>query len=517
MSTENPAKNYEELEKSELVSLCRSMSLKISDLNYRVAFLNRELFGKKSQKVVKQPYYDYPLLPGMEEFFRQDDARRAAEAAAKASETEEIKYTRTKASRKENLPDYRGRFPESLPREEGVVIAVSDKQCADCGGEKEVFKHELTEQLVHRKTVNYVVLQHKKEVCRCPVCKDGIVKAAAPKSAIPGVQLDSTVYAEILSLKYEYGLPFYRVEEMLKQKNFPVTRATLCEYQNKLGKLLSPVVDELLQELTSCSYLHADDTRWAVGLVKDGFKSYTNCCAWVLSGGGNVFVKFGTHKRQVALVEILPKFTGTIVCDGEDHFDYHRIQIQSSLARCNAHARGKWEKALIQDKSKASKMLRIYQIIYRQERYIAAKPKLPPDRILYLRQRSLRLLGQIKKMSLEILEKIPRKTPLETAAAYFVRFYDDLTRFCRDASLPIDNNLVERLIRKFVIGRKAWLFSSSHEGAVSSAQIYSLVLTCLNNKISAYDYLADVIHRIGVLGETDYKALTPINWNKNRA
>ncbi|WP_409936832.1 transposase [Pseudomonas sp. MPDS] len=41
----------------------------------------------------------------------------------------------------------------------------------------------------------------------------------------------------------------------------------------------------------------------------------------------------------------------------------------------------------------------------------------------------------------------------------------------------IDNNLAERVIKSFVIGRKAWLFSDMPNGITVSAQIYSLVET----------------------------------------
>ena len=41
----------------------------------------------------------------------------------------------------------------------------------------------------------------------------------------------------------------------------------------------------------------------------------------------------------------------------------------------------------------------------------------------------------------------------------------------------MDNNLAENAIRPFVVGRKAWLFSNSTNGAKASANLYSLVET----------------------------------------
>ena len=53
----------------------------------------------------------------------------------------------------------------------------------------------------------------------------------------------------------------------------------------------------------------------------------------------------------------------------------------------------------------------------------------------------------------------------------------------------MDNNLAENAIRPFVIGRKAWLFSTSQKGANSSANLYSLVETAKACALEPYAYI----------------------------
>ena len=60
--------------------------------------------------------------------------------------------------------------------------------------------------------------------------------------------------------------------------------------------------------------------------------------------------------------------------------------------------------------------------------------------------------------------------------------------FC-SGEFKIDNNYVESHIRPFTIGRKNWMFSVNPEGAVASANIYSLVETAKANGIDPFDYL----------------------------
>jgi hypothetical protein len=60
------------------------------------------------------------------------------------------------------------------------------------------------------------------------------------------------------------------------------------------------------------------------------------------------------------------------------------------------------------------------------------------------------------------------------------------------------------------------MFSSSEEGAKASAIIYSLVLTCKLNQVPVFEYLTDVIERLGVKGDTNYAEMLPRAWNRIR-
>jgi hypothetical protein len=55
--------------------------------------------------------------------------------------------------------------------------------------------------------------------------------------------------------------------------------------------------------------------------------------------------------------------------------------------------------------------------------------------------------------------------------------------------IPVDNNYVERQIKSYATGRKAWLFAYDAAGAQASANLYSLVMTCRANEIEPYAYL----------------------------
>ena len=58
-----------------------------------------------------------------------------------------------------------------------------------------------------------------------------------------------------------------------------------------------------------------------------------------------------------------------------------------------------------------------------------------------------------------------------------------------DGDLHLSNNLAERSIRPLVMGRKAWYFSTSTDGALSSAITYSIIQTAKANGLDAFKYL----------------------------
>ena len=94
---------------------------------------------------------------------------------------------------------------------------------------------------------------------------------------------------------------------------------------------------------------------------------------------------------------------------------------------------------------------------------------------------------------------------------YTLDYWPELTRYTRDGSWPIDNNIAENAIRPFVIGRKAWLFSNSQRGATGSANLYSLIEAAKVNGREPYRYLSWLFERLPGAGKQDIESLMP--WN----
>jgi hypothetical protein len=68
---------------------------------------------------------------------------------------------------------------------------------------------------------------------------------------------------------------------------------------------------------------------------------------------------------------------------------------------------------------------------------------------------------------------------LSGAFNYIRNHWEALNEFVNDGALPIDNNQVERLMKRIAVGRKNWLFIGSLRARVRNASLMSLVAVAL--------------------------------------
>ncbi len=121
----------------------------------------------------------------------------------------------------------------------------------------------------------------------------------------------------------------------------------------------------------------------------------------------------------------------------------------------------------------------------------------PPDQRQQIRsQRSLPLLDALKEWMKQSKSKLSAKSEVTEAINYALGRWTQLTRFCSDGRIEIDNNTAERSLRAVAIGRKNFLFAGSDAGGRSAAAVYSLIGSAKLNGIDPEAYLKEVLARI---------------------
>ena len=84
--------------------------------------------------------------------------------------------------------------------------------------------------------------------------------------------------------------------------------------------------------------------------------------------------------------------------------------------------------------------------------------------------------------------------------------WDRLTLFLHRAGAPLDNNVVERALKKAILHRKGSLFFQSEHGAHVGDVFMSLIYTCEFCGANPFDYLTELQRHAAEL------AAHPQNW-----
>lgn len=500
--------------------------VKITKLEEENKLLKHLHFGTKSEKMTPEDKRTAPLFNEAEDTaFEQHDENEIE----KVTETIEVQAHPRKVSNKNNA----GRKPidKSLPRE--VIeydIPEEEKICA-CGAELKCIGEDVTERL---KTypVQVAVLQERKKKYICPCCEGleneeekGVITAEGPKHLIPGSIADESLIAWSISEKFEYSLPFYRQAIRLEQIGAPIPRATLSNITIKAAQVCEPIYELLKENIRNGPLINADETRVQV-LKEPGRKNQTDSWMWVFLGGEaekkSVIFQYETGRSHEIPYQFLQNYEGMLQTD--DYEAYHtalkklekdkKITILHFL--CWAHARRYFHRYWDNSKDKDAK--RILDLI--KDLFELEDLRKDYSKKGFLKQRKNKA-GQIFEQLRKLLETIYPQTPpglsFGKAIAYTLDNWEQLISYIDYYELTPSNNVAERAIRPFVIGRKNWLFSGSPAGAKASAILYSLVETAKLNDLAPFEYLYFIFRKIPYCRTSeDYSALLPFNIDKEQ-
>jgi transposase len=116
------------------------------------------------------------------------------------------------------------------------------------------------------------------------------------------------------------------------------------------------------------------------------------------------------------------------------------------------------------------------------------------ERLQFHQERSGPVMAQLHRWSEAQLaeRKTEPNSGLGKAITYLVRHTRPLTLFLRPAGAPLDNNIVERALKRVVLHRKNALFYRTLNGAQVGDLFMSLIHTCQLCDANSFDYLTEL-------------------------
>ena len=446
----------------------------------QILLSKRARFGARSEKTLigqMSIFDEAELFSDFEEV--EEDSKE---------EAKEKKTTRKPKSKKFSLDD-------STLRVEQIVHDLSDE---DKLGYK--LMGQSSKKLLVFKPAEWYIEEHiyPKYVKELDDGSSDIISGDQVSAVFKGSSITSSALASILSDKYQYGLPLYRLESKFKSYGINLSRQTLSNWCVQSSNLyLDLLVNRMHLHLLNEGIIHADETTVKVLHHQDGSdnkKSYM----WVYRSGVHnirplLIYDYQPNRKAENPIEFLNGFKGYLQTDG-----YAAYDLVPNITRvgCLAHARRKFvETKDISDKSSFS--YKYSTEIIKQMNYIFKLEKqkkiLESNDFDTLRETEIKdALESLKTMLLKYSDEALPKSNFGKAIQYALNQFDSFEVVLKDSRLEFSNNAAERAIKPFVMGRKAWLFSNTTKGAKSSAAIYSVVQSAKENGLHIERYLTYV-------------------------
>jgi transposase len=101
------------------------------------------------------------------------------------------------------------------------------------------------------------------------------------------------------------------------------------------------------------------------------------------------------------------------------------------------------------------------------------------------------------------------KSPLGEAVTYARNQWAALNVYTTDGRLAIDNNVAERAVKPFAIGRKNWLFFGNDHSGRRLAVLSSFTATCQQFGLNPWTWLKDTLTRLPTTSADQLATLLP--------
>lgn len=125
----------------------------------------------------------------------------------------------------------------------------------------------------------------------CRTCASGVVQASAAPYLIEGGLPTEALIAQVLMSKYADHLPLYRQAQIYARCCIQLDRSTLAERVGTAAYHLSPLVDQLAENLMASGHLFMDETKSPV--LDPGRGTTMSGYLWALVRGEHGWGKTG--------------------------------------------------------------------------------------------------------------------------------------------------------------------------------------------------------------------------------
>lgn len=509
-----------EAENAKLSATLRAHDLLVQTLRTRIAKLQKQAFGKSSEKIEREIEQLELALEDLQVAMAEAD-----DAAGPVGDAEDGIATSSDTAPEDKLPRRRPRISKDAPRERRELDPGDS--CPDCGGDLRILGEDVSEliDMIAAQLKVIEIARIKKSCRRC----EKVVQEPAPSRPIPRSMAGPGLLAYILTSKFDDHVPLYRQHEIFERMGADIPDTTLVDWCGAAMQTLAPLIERIEADVMASDLLHADDTPIRVldrsakskGLgkgVKQGriWVYVRDQRPWAGQAPPGAVYYFSPDRKGEHPRKHLKNSAGILQADAYTGFKaLYETRADGSVqfreAACWAHLRRDFHDIWTGTKSEIAKeaLDRIGQL-YDIERQIKG---LPADERLAIRQQKAKpKVDAFHTWAEAQLARIPGKSDLAKAFRYGLSRWPSFTLFLDDGRVAMDNNAAERGMRPIGVGRRNWLFAGSDTGGETLARAMTVIETAKMNGLDPQAYLTDILSRIQDHKINRLDDLLPWNW-----
>jgi len=482
-----------------------------ADLTRQVEWFKRQLFGRKSERRLREPDAQQLPLTGL---FPTGSA--PADVPPPPTETVKAYQRRTHFAAVADTPDESGlRFDSSVPVE---VIELPNPELAGLTpDEYEVIGEKITYRVAQRPGA-YVILKYVRPVIKRKETQE-LSCPPAPPAVLEKSWADVSVLAGLLIDKFCYHLPLYRQHQRLAHAGITLSRATLTQWVHRTAALLEPIYYALLSSILQSQVLTMDETPIKAGHKKKG-KLETGYFWPVYGDQDEVAFPFAASRAGAVVREALGNFCGVLLTDGYIVYERFAQRVNRLVhAQCWSHTRRQFVEAEHAEPVLVAQALDRIGEIYKHEALLRQRGLEAEAKLAYRAEFAKPLVEAFFLWLQQTLTTQPLlpSNPFTKAARYALAREQALRVFLEYPTVPLDTNHLEREIRAIALGRRNWLFCWTEVGARYVGIVQSLIASCRLQGVDPYVYLVDVLQRIDTHPAFAVHLLTPRLWKQHFA
>ena len=379
-------------------------------------------------------------------------------------------------------------------------------RCPECGQGK-VYRQEpmVLVRLVGRAPLEATVWE--RERLRCNGCQQIFIAGEpGPEGALASEpKYEETAVAMIALLKYGTGVPFKRLERLEGQLGMPLAATTQWELVAAAARRLRAVLEELIRQAAQGGVMHNDDTGMRIlRLVREpGDKRTGTFTSGIVSivGVWRIALYFtGPKHAGENIAEVLKQRARELpapiqMSDALSRNTPKVEGVEPLQANCLAHGRRQFVEVVENFPEECRYVLETLRSVYHNDALVREQELSPEDRLRFHQQHSRPLMDGLHEwMEAQFAEhKTEPNSGLGKAISYLLNHWPKLTLFLEQAGAPLDNNIVERALKKAILNRKNALFYKTMNGAGVGDLFMSLIHTCQLNGANPFHYLTELL------------------------